>query len=174
MEKITKFVKFQRPKIVKILPKQNLMVKYDDKDQNQHISIKWHWKKLQNSKIWALENFWFLKNFEKRIKRAARLLDTLEYFLSCCSKCCKFVSHQIPKKISCWDSYRKFKGGSFMSCLTETFRKDWLYPWTTKLLDLGVQLVFLGFLGILTLSLFSCLFLLSLCTVFSLLQDALE
>ena len=79
MEKITKFVKFQRPKIVKILPKQNLMVKYDDKDQNQHISIKWHWKKLQNSKIWALENFWFLKNFEKRIKPAARLLDTLEY-----------------------------------------------------------------------------------------------
>ena len=76
MEKITKFVKFQRPEIVKILPKQNLMVKYDDKDQNQHISIKWHWKKLQNLKIWAS------KNFEKKIKRAARLFDTPEYSIS--------------------------------------------------------------------------------------------
>ena len=55
------------------------MVKYDNKDQNHHISNKWHWKKLQNLKIWASENFWFLKSFEKRIKRAARLFDTLEY-----------------------------------------------------------------------------------------------
>ncbi len=54
------------------------MVKSDNKDQNQHISIKWHWNELQNSKIWASEKFRFLKNFEKRIKRAARLFDTLE------------------------------------------------------------------------------------------------
>ena len=38
-------------------------------------------EKLQDSKISASENFWFLKNFVKRIKRAARLFDTIEYFL---------------------------------------------------------------------------------------------
>ena len=50
-------MRFQRPKIAKNPSKQNLMVKYDNKDQKHDIFIKWHWKKLQNSKIWAPENF---------------------------------------------------------------------------------------------------------------------
>ena len=31
------------------------------------------------SKYTGFKKFWFLENFQKRIKRAARLLDTLEY-----------------------------------------------------------------------------------------------
>ena len=79
MENLCKFVKFWRPKIVWNASNQNLTVKYDNNDKKHQISIKWQWKKTQTPKIYAWENFWFLENFEKRIKHAARLFDTLEY-----------------------------------------------------------------------------------------------
>ena len=60
LEKLCKFEKIWRSKIVLKASNKNLIVKYGNNDQKHHISIKWQWKKLKLRKctLKKIFNFW--------------------------------------------------------------------------------------------------------------------